>query len=326
MRNHEILRKYEIYSYIRIYSYFVANLMKKIIILLLAVGLWGMAAAPAFGQSHPFVAQLQILEQLREQLKALQERALQFRQSQKDARQEIGDVKKELKQEIKDLRNIANIPAQELRQNFSLTELGNGRVEALIKAGVISEIASDGAFIKVKIFNAEYKAAISSDTNIVRNSWGVSELSEFSVGDIVNIHGFMKTDDYATIITRTIRNVSIQKLHGVFQGEIKEILSPNVFSFENKGGETLTVTTGDETKIFIGREAKGFADLLVGMTGLVRGVWDRTLSKTQALLIIMKPLPTPSPAPTPAPESSPSPTPEEPGPSPMPEPTPAPTV
>jgi hypothetical protein len=294
--------------------------MKKIITLILAVGLLGITAVPAFGQSYPLTAQLQIIS---DQIKAIQEKINQYRSGLKDAKKEINEAKKE----IKDLRNVAGISSQELRQNLSLVELGNGRVEALIKAGVISEIASDGAFIKVKIFNAEYKAVISSDTNIVRNSWGVSELSEFSVGDVVNVHGFMDTGDYSTITTRTIRNVSIQKLHGVFQGEIKEIVSPGVFSFESKG-KILTVTVGDDTKIFVGREAKSFADLLVGMNGLVRGVWDRTLSKVQALLIIMKSLPSPPPVggPTPAPTESPTPTPTPtPTESPTSEPSPSPT-
>ena len=284
-----------------------------------------MTAAPAFAENHPLTVQLRIIS---DQIKAIQERINQLRSEIKDAKDEIKEVKKdkEVKKEIKDTRNLADISSQELRQNLSLVELGNGRVEALIKAGVISEIASDGAFIKVKIFNAEYKASISSNTNIIRNTWGDSKLSEFSVGDIVNVHGFMDAGDYATIITRTIRNVSIQKLHGVFQGEIKEIVSPGVFSFESKG-KILTVTTGDNTKIFVGREAKSFSDLLVGMTGLVRGVWDRTLSKVQALLVIMKPLPSPSPTPipteSPTPAPTPAPTPTE---SPTPEPAPTPTA
>ena len=295
--------------------------MKKLITLTLAIGILGMTAAPAFAESRPFTAQLQIIS---DQIKAIQEKINQLRSGLKDAKDETKEVKKDIKDKIKDLRNIANIPGVELRQHLSLTELGNGRVEALIKAGVISEIAGDGAFIKVKIFNAEYKATISSDTNIVRNSWGASELSEFSVGDIVNVHGFMDTGDYATIVTRTIRNVSIQKLHGVFQGAIKEIVSPGVFSFESRDRGVLTVMTGEETKIFIGRELKNFADLQVGMTGLVRGIWDRTLSKVQALLIIMKPLPTTSPTPAPTPTESPTPipTPTE---SPTPTPTPTPT-
>ncbi len=294
--------------------------MKKIITLILAVGLLGMTAAPVSGASRFSAAQLQLLEQLREQLRVLQEKANQLRSAQKDAKQEAKEIKKEIKEAIRDIRNVANIPAMELRQHLSLVELGNGRIETLIKAGVITEIAGDGAFIKVKIFNAEYKAAISPDTNIVRHHWGASKLSEFSAGDIVNVHGFMDAGDYSAITTRTIRNVSIQKLHGVFQGEIKTIISPDVFALETKERGVQTVTTSNETRIFIGREAKSFADLQVGMTGLVRGVWDRTLSKIQALLIMMKPLPTTSPTSTPTPTPTPTP-----APSPTESPTPAPT-
>ncbi|MDP1629539.1 MAG: DUF5666 domain-containing protein [bacterium] len=292
--------------------------MKKILSIVLAISLLYFAAAPVFAQQNNFMAaQMEILKKLQNQLKELQKRALETRQEGKEVKKEIQETKKEIKSEakekVKELKNIADIPAVDLKAHLSLTELGTGKIEALIKAGVISEIAGDSASLKVKIFNTEYKVQISSDTKIVRHYWGTSQISEFSVGDVVNVHGLLDANDQSVIAAKTIRNVSIQQRHGVFSGEIKLITPPDTFIFQTKERGGQTVQVGGETRIFFGRESKSFSDLAVGMEGVVRGIWDKTLSKIQALLITMRPLiapsPSPSPTPTPTPIETPTPTP-----------------
>jgi len=55
------------------------------------------------------------------------------------------------------------------------------------------------------------------------------------------------------------------------------------------GTTTLIVNTDSNTKIYSGKNLKSFSDLQTGIKVMVRGIWDRTLTKIQALLVRIKP-------------------------------------
>lgn len=191
--------------------------------------------------------------------------------------------------------NIADIPVKELKQMLQVNETSAG-IMVWAKGAVITEISSlEGGttpnLLKVKIFNQEGKVHITENTNVVRHYWGKSpiDLSEFSVGDIVNIYGTLDSQDTTLVHAKTVRNVSIQKRHAVFQGEIKSITPPDTFTMETAKRGFLTIVTKPDTKIYLGKELKTFSDLQIGTKVLVRGVWDKTLSKVQALVIRIKP-------------------------------------
>ena len=193
--------------------------------------------------------------------------------------------------------NIANVLKSDLKQRIQIEETSAGNMAWITGAKVV-EISGVGTttskLLKVKVFGQDYKVEVSANTKVVRQHWGKSEidLSEFSVGDIVNAYGTLDSTDYFLIHAKTVRNVSIQKLHAVFTGNILTVsTSTSSFTMEAKGtrANTLLVNTDSNTKIYSGKILKSFSDLQVGTKVMVRGIWDRTLSKVQALLVRMKP-------------------------------------
>ena len=193
--------------------------------------------------------------------------------------------------------NIANVLQKDRKQKILIEETGNGNM-ILIKAATVSAISSVTAtstpnLLKVKVFGQEYKIEVATDTNVVRHYWGKSaiDLSEFSVGDIINAYGTLDSVDPFLIHAKTVRNVSIQKRHTVFTGKILSIASStNSFTIEtDKKTSSVVVNADSNTKIYSGKNLKSFSDLQVNMRVLVRGIWDKTLSKVQALLIRIKP-------------------------------------
>lgn len=193
------------------------------------------------------------------------------------------------RQEGKPIFNIADVPEKYLKQKLLITETAK-RIHVLIKAAQITEISSD--LLKVKIFGQDYKIQISSDTNIISHSWGKSDLSEFSVGDIINVRGTLDLTDPLLVKAKTVRNVSIQKKHTVFSGEITAISTvtpPTDFTLKTVNRGLQKVVLSDKTKIYEGKVEKTASDLQVGMKVLVRGIWNEKLSQIQALLIRIKP-------------------------------------
>ena len=194
--------------------------------------------------------------------------------------------------------NTANVLKSDLKQKIQIDETSAGNIVRLTGAK-ITEISgtTTNNLIKVKVFGQDYKVQIATDTNVVRQYWGKSaiDLSEFSVGDIIKVYGTLDTADYFLVHAKIVRNVSIQKLHAVFTGNILNIASSTgSFTIEAKrnGTSSLLVNTDSNTKIYQGKNLKSFSNLKVGTKVMVRGIWDKTLSKIQALLIRIKPLET----------------------------------
>ncbi len=207
---------------------------------------------------------------------------------------------------------IKDIAEGELRQSLSIYEI-RGRIvcqalgvcppdkfstEVLIKAAKATEVGSD--YLKVSIFGYIYKINISG-SRLVRHYWGASEIDEFSVGDIVNVFGYLDASDNYLVHAQTVRNVSVQKIHNTFKGVIESIDATSttfVLQTEERGNQTVKVSA--DTKIIKSvpvvciqapcppQETTGsFANLQVGMRVIVRGLWDKTLSLIQARVIII---------------------------------------
>ena len=190
--------------------------------------------------------------------------------------------------------NTANVPSKDLKQQILIEETGQGNM-ALIKGAKVVEITSTGGttpnLLKVKIFGQDYKIQIVEGTNVVRHYWGKSsaDLSEFSVGDIVNAYGQLDATDAFLVKAKTVRNVSIQQKHAVFTGIIANIDPAGAFILQTQRAGSLAVVTSPTTQIYQGKVLKSFSDLQVGMKVLVRGIWNKTLNKIQALLIRINP-------------------------------------
>jgi hypothetical protein len=196
--------------------------------------------------------------------------------------------------------NIKDIAEKDLRQELSIKEI-KGRVlcsevgacvgdaksstEVLIKSAKVTEVGAD--LIKISIFGISYKVDI-KEAKLVRNYWGGSEIDEFSVGDIINVFGYLDENDNFLIHAKTVRDVSIQKVHNVFKGVIESIdAASNTFVLQTEERGNQTVVVSSDTKIIKATSTASFSDLQVGMKVIVRGLWDKTLSKIQARLIIV---------------------------------------
>ena len=181
-----------------------------------------------------------------------------------------------------------------LKQSIRIEETGQGNTIALNKAEItaISYFStSTPNLMEVKIFGQEYKVQFSTSTNITPRFWGgmALNLSQFAVGDFVNVQGTLDSADFFLVQARTVWNVSIQKGRAAVSGTIQSITSStNSFNLQTQNASSLTVNTATDTKIYQDRDQKAFSDLQTGMKVKVRGVWDQALTKIQALLIRIK--------------------------------------
>lgn len=234
------------------------------------------------------------------QVKAEEEREIRNFQIRKTYKQEIAPTTKAIKDEVKptisaikeEMKDEIKKASPEARKEVKeqLREKNKGlfeeiknqvreKLQALKPArltGKITEIGSN--FIKVDSEGKVYQVNITEKTQLRRHFWGKSNLSEFSVGDEVNVIGRYTDETKTTIEAILIRNNSIQKRWGVFFGEVVAKNADNfVIKTINRG--QLTVYFGSAK--FVGNDEKPltYADLQVGQRVRIKGVWDKTLSK-----------------------------------------------
>jgi len=179
-------------------------------------------------------------------------------------------IRKEMKEEkkdlIKEIRNQIKEKVKALRFDTQLT-------------GKITEIG--GNYIKVSDNKdgKTYQVNITEKTQLRRHFGRKSSLSEFSVGDEVNVIGRYTDETKLTIEAALIRNKSIQKRWGVFFGEVLS-KEGNVLMIKTLNRGEIKVYVGDSTKIINRREESvSLNNIEVGHRVRVKGVWDRMLSE-----------------------------------------------
>lgn len=132
-----------------------------------------------------------------------------------------------------------------------------------------------------------------SGTTIKRRFGAVAKWSEFTVNQFVDVKGKwtneMMTEGNAT----WIRNRSIQKRNGVFNGVVTSVTGSG-FTLNTFGRGTQSVFPDSSTQIV---DRKGatltLGNILVGHMLTVKGVWDRTNHTiTEVMMIKDKSLPT----------------------------------
>jgi len=107
-----------------------------------------------------------------------------------------------------------------------------------------------------------------------RKFWGKSDIGETSSNDILNIHGKWNNEEMSQIQATFIRNLSVQKRHGVFFG--------TVTSLSSSGWSMTTAHRGDQTVLFssaaqlVDRKQMGIvqSSIAVGHKIRVKGLWD----------------------------------------------------
>lgn len=170
---------------------------------------------------------------------------------------------------------------------------------AAILSGEIKTIS--GTTLVVTKDGTDYTILTDDKTKFRRRFWGKSTLSEFAVGNLVNVIGKWNNEEKTEINANLIRNLSIQKRFGVFFGTIKSITDTGfVMTTAKRGEETVTLASG--TKLVNRKmEVIGKSDILVDHRVRVKGLWDSdnhtitevTQVKDFNLPVIVKPSPSP---------------------------------
>lgn len=211
-----------------------------------------------------------------------------------------GTAATEIKQGI--LNRLSGTPAPNLKD----------RIKALLPLRALMGTAKltgiNGAVLTVEREGKSYTVNTGTfdkcTTQLRRRFWGTTALSEFTVGDVLNIAGYWTDDAKTSINACYIRNISIQKRYGVFIGEIKSLSDSGfVMSTVSDKRSDQTVTISAATK-FNNRKGGtiGKEDLQVGQKVRVRGLWDRNANSltevTEVKDFSLPPLPTKAVIPT----------------------------
>lgn len=215
-----------------------------------------------------------------------------------------GTTSPDLKERI--LNKLSGTPIPGLRdrvKNVLSLRMLLGTVKLTALSGTTLTVTHDG-----KSYTVNTGTFDKCTTVFERRFWGKADISEFTVGDILNIAGYWTDDTQTSINACRIRNTSIQRRYGVFIGEIKSVSDSGfVMSTISDKRADQTVTVSSTTK-FINRKGEKIvkADILVGQKVRVRGLWDRIantiteVTEVKDFSLPLLPTKTVSPTPTPA--------------------------
>ena len=157
------------------------------------------------------------------------------------------------------------------------------------KTGEITKIDTTSLQMKDKKENI-WTVNFDENTVLRRKFGGESNTTEFSVGDRIVVKGKKSLTTEYTIDAKAIRNMSIEKKNGVFNGKVKN-LSGSTFDIETVGRDTQKVTVSDETKFIKvsveGKNEGSLADLQNDQTVVVKGLWDRKLKTVTEVKTVM---------------------------------------
>lgn len=176
----------------------------------------------------------------------------------------IQEARKEARQEVLG-EKTASRPGL-LKKFFERAAIGTGKVTAI-----------NGAALTVEKDGKSYTVTTTDKTQFRRRFWGKGSLSEIAVGHTVNVIGKWTDDAKTTVEARLVRDVSIQKRHGVFFGKVESLTSDGwVMTTISDKRENQTVKVSSSTK-FVNRKEEAItqADVKVGQRVRVRGLWDR---------------------------------------------------
>jgi len=200
--------------------------------------------------------------------------------------------------EIKEIRGLKI--CQELNR-CPFNSADKPYIEVLIKAAKVNEVASE--YLRISIFGSNYKVNLTG-AKLVRQQWANSEIDEFSVGDLINVFGYLDETDNFLIYAKTVRDLSIRRDQQIFKGVVGTITPPDNFILQTTDFGDYTVLISSDTKIIKSEplaclQAVGvtcpssvsaiaaFSDIKIGETVIVRGTWDSAAKKIQADSIII---------------------------------------
>lgn len=139
--------------------------------------------------------------------------------------------------------------------------------------GTIASIS--GLIINVDSWGGTWVVDANS-ANLIRKFGGKSNISEFMVGDSVDVRGTVSPSGSWTIVANTVRDYSIQERNATFSGTISNVnQQAQTFSFTSNARGVLGVTMDAAVKIYLNGKLASFSDLADNMKATVSGVWNR---------------------------------------------------
>ena len=138
-----------------------------------------------------------------------------------------------------------------------------------------------------------YTVNVDATTVIVRKYNGPADLSEFMVGDTIQVKGTLSSDAVNTITPKTIKDLSVQRAGGTFIGTIVTTnCASNSFTYKPKEREQQTVYLATTATIIRGGEKVACTDLKNGELAKVIGLWRQASNRIDAdrVIVYMKTL------------------------------------
>lgn len=157
--------------------------------------------------------------------------------------------------------------------------------KTVVIKGELTEISTTA--LKVKKNSTLYQINLTDKTNFVRKFGGKSKLSEFTVGDLVQVIGKKIAEN--TIEAQSVRDISIQKRRASFEGKVMSI-NPAEKSFVLKPNvrPEQTVFVDETTKITKSGTTITFADIAVSDKVNTSGIWNTKNNTLLAEKIVVK--------------------------------------
>ena len=197
-----------------------------------------------------------------------------------------GEIRKEAKQRLEEIKpKIIN-----KLKPLTAAVVGTGKIVGITGATLTATENTSG-----KTYTVITGKFDKCTTKFVRKFGGKSDLSEYTGGDTINVVGFFTDDTKTTIQACVIRDISIQKRHAEFNGNILSITASGfTMSTVSEKKQDQTVTISDTTKI-INRRAETITKsaLIVGHKVNVKGLWN-TANNTVTQVTLVRDLSLPS--------------------------------
>lgn len=187
----------------------------------------------------------------------------------------IEALREEIKQkrgEIKEVRREGKSGSgRTVRSGSGKTVIGK---KAEIGRGTITAI--NGTDLTVMKGSKSFLVHTGSGTVLKRRFGAMAKWSEFATGQYVDVKGTWADEAKTQVNATWIRNWSIQKRNGVFNGVVSSVTGSG-FVLNSFGRGSQSVFPDGSTKIV---DRKGntltLGNILVGHRLTVKGVWDRT--------------------------------------------------
>lgn len=195
----------------------------------------------------------------------------------------IGQVRKEIRQEVRqEVRENIRENIKEKMASSPAAKAAGAVIGKRAAVGQVTVTAINGTALAGATFTVTDKdgktLTIQTDdkTQYRRRFWGkIESISEISAGNKLTVVGQWADEAKTTVKARLIRDMSIQKRHGVFFGTVKSISSTGWVMETKRGDQTITVSS---TTKLVNRKEEAItqANIVIGHRVRVKGLWDMT--------------------------------------------------